>query len=331
MSARDLLSILLLAALLALVPFFASNELLNFLVSALIVALAAQGWNLLGGFGGQFSFGHAAFFGTGAYAAAILQVRFGVNAWASCALGVLAGAAAGWVIGATVFRARLRGSYFALVTLAFAEVLRIVANAADITGGASGLLIRLDVRASNFQFASRAAFAYVAIACVTVVMVLCRLIERGRFGARLIAVRENEDAARALGVDALATKLRAITLSGAITAAAGCLYAQYFLYLDANIAYGTWISVEALLAAIVGGAGTVLGPVVGALALHGLGEATRGFAGSVAGIDLVLFGLLLVASIAFAPAGIVGSLRRLRRPRAPQPAGTPAGTGAEAR
>ena len=318
MSERDVLSILGLAALLALAPFFASDAMLNFLVSALIVALAAQGWNLLGGFGGQFSFGHAAFFGTGAYAAAILQVRFGVNAWASCALGVLAGAAAGSLIGAMAFRARLRGSYFALVTLAFAEVLRILANAADVTGGASGLLIRLDLRAANFQFANRAVFAWIAGACVVLVLLLCRWIERGRFGAQLVAVRENEDAARALGVDALATKLRAITLSGAITAAGGCLYAQYFLYLDANIAYGSWISIEALLAAIVGGAGTVLGPVVGALALHGLGEATRG-AASVTGVDLVLFGLLLVASIAFAPAGIVGSLRRLRR--APRTAG----------
>lgn len=257
MSGRDLLPILGLAVLLALAPLFASDAMLNFLVSALIVALAAQGWNLLGGFGGQFSFGHAAFFGTGAYAAAILQVRFGVNAWASCALGVLAGAAAGWAIGAMAFRARLRGSYFALVTLAFAEVLRILANAADITGGASGLLIRLDLRAANFQFANRAVFAWIAAACVVLVLLLCRWIERGRFGAQLVAVRENEDAARALGVDALATKLRAITLSGAITAAAGCLYAQYFLYLDANIAYGSWISIEALLAAIVGGAGIV--------------------------------------------------------------------------
>ena len=317
MSARDLLPILGLAALLALAPLFASDAMLNFLVSTLIVALAAQGWNLLGGFGGQFSFGHAAFFGTGAYAAAILQAR-GVNAWAACALGVLAGAAAGWAIGAMAFRARLRGSYFALVTLAFAEVLRILANAADITGGASGLLIRLDLRAANFQFANRAVFAWIAGACVVLVLLLCRWIERGRCGAQLVAVRVNEDAARALGVDALATKLRAITLSGAITAAAGCLYAQYFLYLDANIAYGSWISIEALLAAIVGGAGTVLGPVVGALALHGLGEATRG-AASVTGSDLVLFGLLLVAAIAVAPAGLVGSLRRVRG--APRTAG----------
>lgn len=312
MTARDLAPIVVLVLALAALPLFASNLLLNFLFTALVVALAAQGWNLLGGFGGQFSFGQAAFFGTGAYATAVLQVRLGVNAWAAAAVGIAAGAAVAWAIGFLAFRARLRGSYFALVTLAFAEVFRIVANAADITGGAAGLLLRLDPRPANFQFESRAVFAWIAIAGVGAVLLLCRWIERGRFGAQLVAVRENEDAARALGVDALATKLRAITLSGAITAAAGCLYVQYFLYLDATIAYGTWISVEALLAAIIGGMGTVLGPVIGALALHGLGELTKGFAGSIAGIDLVVFGVLLIVATAFAPAGIAGSLGRLR-------------------
>ncbi|CAH2598712.1 Branched-chain amino acid ABC transporter permease [Rhodovastum atsumiense] len=312
MKPRDLLPLLALVAALAIVPAFASNSFLNFLVTALIVAIAAQGWNLLGGFGGQFSFGHAAFFGTGAYVTAVLQIRLGVNAWLAAGLGVLAGAAIGGVIGLLVFRARLRGSYFALVTLAFAEVLRILANAADITGGAAGLLVRLAPDPWNFQFQDRASFAWIAVACVGAALLLGRVLERGRFGAQLVAVRENEDAARALGVDVLATKLKAIVLSAGMTACAGCLYVQYFLYLDANIAYGAWISVEALLAAIVGGVGTVTGPVIGALALHALAELTKGIAVSVNGADLVLFGLLLVLTIAFAPAGIVGSVRRLR-------------------
>lgn len=311
MTARDLLPIALLVGVLALVPLFLTgNTALNFLVFALIVALAAQGWNLLGGFGGQFSFGHAAFFGTGAYATALLQTRLGVNAWAAFALGVGAGALVGWIIGSLSFRSGLRGSYFALVTLAFAEVLRIAANAAAVTGGAAGLLIPLDVRPANFQFASRAAFYWIALALVGAALVLSRAVERSRFGAQLAAVRENEAAAMALGVDALAVKLRAIALSAGVTAAAGCLYAQYFLYLDAGIAYGTWISVEALLAPIIGGVGTVFGPLVGALALHGLGELTKGLAGRVPGIDLAVFGALLVLVVAFAPRGILGLMRR---------------------
>ncbi len=142
-------------------------------------------------------------------------------------------------------------------------MLRILANAAPITGGAAGILIKLDVRPENFQFASRAVFFWIALALVGAVLILNRMIEQRRFGAYLVAIRENEAAARALGVNVLAVKLQAISLSAAITAAAGALYAQYFLYLDAA-SPSAWISVEALLAAIIGGAGTVLGPLLGA-------------------------------------------------------------------
>ena len=312
MTVRDLAPIAVLMGLLALVPLVVvANTVLNFLVFTLVIALAAQGWNLLGGFGGQFSFGHAAFFGTGAYVTALLQARLGVNAWVGLALGIAVGGLVGWVIGFLSFRSGLRGSYFALVTLAFAEVLRILANASTVTGGAAGLLVRLDVRPGNFQFASRAAFYWVALALVGVALVITCAVANSRFGAQLVAVRENEAAAKALGVDTLRVKLQAITLSAAITAAAGAFYTQYFLYIDANIAYGTWISVEALLAPIIGGLGTVFGPVIGALALHGLAEVTKGFAGSIPGIDLVVFGLLLVVAIAFAPDGILGLTRRL--------------------
>jgi branched-chain amino acid transport system permease protein len=299
---RDLLPILAFAALAALVPLFvAANTVLNFLVFTLIIALAAQGWNLLGGYGGQNSFGHAAFFGTGAYATAILQTRYGINPYLGLAVGVAAGGVVGWAIGFLAFRSGLRGSYFALVTLAFAEVLRVLANAAEITGGAAGILIRLDVRPENFQFASRDRFYWVALLLVTLALLLTRALERSRLGAQLVAVRENENAARALGVDALAVKLRAIALSGAVTAAAGCLYAQYFLYVDSTIAFGTWISIEALLAPILGGAGTVFGPVVGAIVLQGMSEGTKSLVGSIPGVDLVIFGALLILVVRFPP------------------------------
>lgn len=308
-------ALLLLAALIPV--FVTANTVLNFVVFTLIIALAAQGWNLLGGLCGQFSFGHAAFFGTGAYAAAILQARYGVNAWTGFASGIAIAAAVGWLIGYLSFRSGLRGSYFALVTLAFAEVFRILANASSFTGGAAGTLIKLDIRPENFQFASRAAFVWIALALVGAVLVITIAITRSRFGAWLAAVRENEDAARALGVDTLAVKLKAITLSAGITGAAGALYVQYYLYLDANIAYGAWISVEALIAPIIGGIGTPLGPIIGAVTLHGLGEVTKLFAGRIPGIDLVLYGALLIAAIAFAPDGIMGLVRRLRRWRKP--------------
>jgi branched-chain amino acid transport system permease protein len=299
---------------LATVPLFVhSNAVLNFLMVALMIALAGQGWNILGGYGGQYSFGHAAFFGTGAYVTAILQVRYGINAWPGFAIGIAAGAALGGAIGALTFRSGLRGSYFALVTLAFAEVLRIVASVAPITGAGVGTLIKLELGARTFQFHSRAAFYWAILALVGVSLIIAEVIERSRFGTWLAAVRENEDAASALGVDARKVKTAAMAISGAITAAAGCFYAQYFLFVDSGIAYGTWISVEALLTAIIGGVGTVFGPLAGALVVKSLGEATRLLIGDAPGLDLIIYGAVLVTVIWIMPRGLIGGIADLRK------------------
>ena len=300
MTARETLPILGFLIGAALVSLFVtSNVVLNFLVFTLILAIAAQGWNLLGGYGGQYSFGHAAFFGMGAYVSAILQQRFGVNAYPAVAFGIAAAALLGYAIGAMVFRAGLRGSYFALVTLAFAEVLRILANATEITGGAAGLLISLNLGAGNLQFADRSSFLILGAVLLALAMLITLALEKSRLGAQLVAVRENEAAAAALGVDILAVKLRAISLSAALTGAAGALYAQYFLYIDSNIAFGTWISMEALLAPIIGGAGPVFGPLIGALILQGLSEGTKMLIGRIPGVDLIIFGVLLILVVRF--------------------------------
>jgi len=329
---KGLVPIVAVVALLATVPLItSSNVVLNFLVVALLIALVGQGWNLLGGYGGQYSFGHAAFFGTGAYVTAILQVRYGVNAWLGFVLGVAAGALVGAVIGALSFRSGLKGSYFALVTLAFAEVLRIVASVAPITGAGVGTLISLDLRPVAFQFQNRAPFYWIILAMVGLSLILIRMIEHSRFGAYLVAVRENEDAARSLGVNATIVKLCAMTISAAVTAAGGCFYAQYFLFIDAGIAYGSWISIEALLAPIIGGIGTVLGPLLGALVVKTLGELTKIVTGGAPGLDLVIYGGVLILVIAFAPRGIVGifvDLRgRMRRSKAVAPASLERGHG----
>src|SRR6267154_1038539 len=310
---KDYALIIVAVALLAGVPLLtSSNVVLNFMVVALLIALVGQGWNVLGGYGGQYSFGHAAFFGTGAYVTAILQMRYGVNAWVGLVIGVAAGAGVGAIIGALSFRSGLRGSYFALVTLAFAEVLRILASVASITGAGVGTLVKLDLRPEAFQFQSRAPFYWIILAFVAASLVIVKLLEGSRFGAYLVAVRENEDAAKAVGIDVVTVKLLAMTLSAAITAAGGCFYAQYFLFLDAGIAYGPWISVEALLAPIIGGIGTVYGPLLGALVVKTLGEATKLMTGDAPGLDLVIYGCVLVLVVAFAPRGIFGLLVSLR-------------------
>ena len=318
MTDRTPVLIAIVVAGLALLPLgVTSNVMLNFLAFAMIITLAAQGWNVLGGFGGQFSFGHAAFFGTGAYAMALLQVRLGINAWLAFPVAVILGGLVGFIIGFLSFRARLRGSYFALVTLAFAEVLRISANSWSYTGGAAGVLVPLKLDPANMQFADKRVAYWLALALVGAALVITYRMATSRFGAQLVAIRENEYAARALGVDTIAVKLQAITLSGMITAASGCLYTQKFLYLDATLAYGPWISVDALLAPIIGGIGTVFGPLVGAIVLLGLGEVTKTifanlFGGALPGSDLVIFGVLLILCVAFAPRGLLGLLARFR-------------------
>ena len=310
---KPLIPIIGVLAVLAGVPLVVhSNVTLNFLIVALMIALAGQGWNILGGYGGQYSFGHAAFFGTGAYVTAILQMRYGINAWVGFVAGIAAGAALGAVLGALTFRSGLRGSYFALVTLAFAEVLRIIASVAPVTGAGVGTLIKLDLGFSSLQFQSRAPFYWIILTLVGISLVTAQLIERSRFGAWLVAVRENEDAARALGVNANGVKLAAMTISAAMTAAAGCFYAQYFLFVDAGIAYGTWISIQALLTPIIGGVGTVFGPLLGALVVKSLGEAAKLLAGDAPGLDLIIYGAVLVLVIWFAPRGLIGGLIHLR-------------------
>jgi branched-chain amino acid transport system permease protein len=317
MRSASWLGIGVVAAVLAAFPLLlTSNVALNFVTFAGILTLAAQGWNILAGYGGQFSFGHAAFFGTGAYAMALLQVRLGLNPWLALPIAIAIGGLVGFVIGALAFRARLRGSYFALVTLAFAEVLRILTNATSFTGGAAGVLVPLRIGFDNMQFQDKRLLYWLVLAFVVGALCLTHAIARSRFGAYLVAIRENEDAARALGVDTLAVKLKAITISAMLTAAAGCFYTQTFLYLDAGIGFGPWISVDALLAPIVGGMGTVFGPLVGAGALLGLGELTKALfanltGGAAPGVDLIVFGMLLILTVAFAPQGLMGLLRPL--------------------
>jgi branched-chain amino acid transport system permease protein len=202
-------------------PFiFSSSFMVNFGVMALFYAFIGQSWNISGGFAGQLSFGHVAFFGVGAYASTILQMRFGFSPWLGLPAAALAGAAVGGIIAVLAFRAGLKGSYFALITLAFAEVLRIVANSISITGGGLGMLIPMKAGAANFQFAERIGFYFLILALAASAIALTEWLRRSRFGAQLAAIRENEDAAKALGIDVFTEKVKVMLISGAIGGAA---------------------------------------------------------------------------------------------------------------
>jgi branched-chain amino acid transport system permease protein len=310
---RDVVGIVIFAlAVIALTLWLQSGVWLNALMMTLYAALLALAWNLLGGFGGQFSFGHALFFGVGAYSSAIAQVTHGVNAWAAFALAVIAASAAGAFVGALAFRYGLKGSYFALVTLAFAEVFRILAVSAGFTGGGVGMMLPLKESFANLQFGSRKGFVGLVLGCVVAALLVTAWLRHSRFGAQLQAVRDNEDAARAIGVDPRRTKLAATIVSAAFMGAAGAFYLQVFQYIDPAIGFGPHVSVEALVGAIVGGMGTLWGPVLGAAVLHALAEGTRNLFGNLPGFSLVIYGVVLIAIVMFMPRGLAGVGRALR-------------------
>lgn len=310
---RDLLGIAAFAVVIALLTAgLSSGVWLNALMMTLYAALLALAWNLLGGFGGQFSFGHALFFGTGAYASAVAQVTHGVNAWAALALAVGAAAAVGAFVGALAFRYGLKGSYFALVTLAFAEVFRILAVSAGFTGGGVGMMLPLKESFANLQFGSRKGYVGLVLGFVVAALVVTAWLRHSRFGARLQAVRDNEDAARAVGVDPYRTKLAATVLSAAFMGAAGAFYLQVFQYIDPAIGFGPHVSVEALVGAIVGGMGTLWGPVLGAAVLHALAEGTRNLFGALPGLNMVIYGAVLVVIVMFLPRGLSGAGQSVR-------------------
>ncbi|MEJ8473795.1 branched-chain amino acid ABC transporter permease [Roseibium algae] len=309
---RQLQILGLVFALIAFAPLVISSDAwLNLVIMTLYAALLGQAWNILGGYGGQFSFGHAAYFGTGAYTVAVLQVEIGINPW----LGMIAGGSMAMlvaaIIGFSTFRYGLRGSYFALVTLAFAEVLRILSNSVNFTGAGVGILIPLEPGVTNFQFLTKDGYFWVIWFMTLAAFATVWWIGNSRFGAQLMAVRDNEAAARALGVQAYRVKMGAILLSSLFSGLAGVFYAQYFLYLDPGIAYGPAVSVESLLVPIIGGMGTLFGPLLGAVALHGISELTREFIGDIPGISLVLYGTLLVIMVLFMPRGLAGLVNRL--------------------
>lgn len=298
-----------------------SGRWVEFLELTLFVAVLGQGWNVLGGYGGQYSFGNAVFFGTGAYVQALLQYRFGISPWISLWFAIAGTAAVGAAIGWLSFRYGLRGSYFALITLAFAEAFHVLARSfPSITEGGRGVQLALNqdpgraLATFQFNFAgsflAENGFYYTILAVFLASAFATWRMERTRFGAQLIAVRENEDAAQALGIDAFRVKLGAISMSAAITAAAGVYYVQKYLFIEPGIAFGTSKSVEALFAPIIGGLGTVVGPLLGSFFIHGVGEAAKATIGQALGdrpgVDLILFGTILILVLAFLPRGLAG-------------------------
>jgi branched-chain amino acid transport system permease protein len=300
-------------AVLLVLPLVLSSYAVTVFILIFFYAYLGQAWNLIGGYAGQLSAGHAAFVGVGAYASALLALEAGLTPW----LGMLAGgalaAALGAVVGYLGFRFGLRGFYFVLLTVAFAEICRIVALNTDAVGGALGLYITFTGDPWQFQFPDSRAYYYVALGLMLGATGVTALVDRGRMGVYLRAIRQDESASEALGVDTFRYKMAAMVLSSFLSGVGGTFYAFYLFSLQPNAVFGIPLSVEIVIRPIVGGAGTVLGPVVGSFILSPLAELSRLYfaQGGWSGVHLVVYGLLLIAVVLFLPHGAYPALRRL--------------------
>lgn len=291
-------------------PYF-----LHAAITVLLFAFLGSSWNIIGGLAGQHSFGHSAFLGIGAYVSTILFIYWNVPPFLGMIIGGIIAAIASIGIGYPCFK--LRGPYFALSTLAFTEIFRIIATTTEQVGpvdfkGAAGILISFRPGNSfvNFQFAEKAYYYYIILAMLILILFIHNWIEKSRWGLYLAAIRDNEDAARSIGINARRFKILALMISAFFGAMAGTFYAQFFLYIE-PILFSSALSIEILLIAIIGGAGTLMGPFLGSLILTPISELTRTYlGGTYAGVQLIIYGGVLVAVMMFAPQGIIPPLAK---------------------
>jgi branched-chain amino acid transport system permease protein len=309
-----------LAALVALAVLLALPAVLNayaltIFILILFYGFLAQAWNILGGYTGQLSVGHAAFVGVGGYTSAVLTANWAITPWLGMFVGAGLAAVLGAIIGYLGFRFGLRGFYFVLLTVAFAEVCRILVSNIDALGGALGLYITFTGNPWQFQFQDQRVYYYIALALMLLATAVAALIERRRFGIYLTAIREDEAACEALGVDTFRYKMLAMMVSSFLTGLGGTFYAFYLFSLQPNTVFGIPLSVEIVIRPIIGGAGTLLGPILGSFILTPLAELSRQYFGQsgLHGAHLIVYGLLLVSVVLFLPQGAYPYLRRLFR------------------
>lgn len=326
---RHLLILAGLALIMIPLPLLLPGAQQSVAVRVLIFALMAIGWNIMSGFGGMFSFGHAAYFGLGAYVSAYLLVNHGVSPWIGMVAGAVAAALFAVLIGFLALRYRLKGAYFALSTFAFAEMLRLVAINSDLVNRAVGYTVPLRDEASWWfmQFDPGAPqYFYLALGLTVAALAISIVFLRSRTGRFSVAVRDNEDAAAAVGIPVMRTKLMTIALSAAVTSVAGTFYVQYYFFVDPDVAFGSSVSIQAILPAVIGGVATIWGPVIGALVLGPLNDVTAtllrdppealGFLQGRAGLDVIIYAVLLILIVLLLPQGVYGAIRdRLARRR----------------
>jgi len=300
-----------LAASLIALPYFSGNYVLSLATLALYFAFTGQAWNVMMGFAGQLSLGHSLFVGLGAYAAAALFVKFGIGPWAGLWLAMALCVAAGAAIGLLAFRFGISGVYFALLTIAFAEFTRIGFDHIGWLGGPGGLFLKVGQRTSwdlaNLR-GTPAMFYYVMLALTAGAFALCAWLLKSRAGYYWQAIREDEDAARALGINTFRWKLLAVAISAAMTSLAGVFFAFYYNNLFPEQIFHISQSIEIILGPIVGGVGTLFGPILGAVLLTTLADSLTNLVAAmgldIPGVKQVFYGVILLLVIMFLPNGI---------------------------
>jgi branched-chain amino acid transport system permease protein len=313
---RDLPALLLFGAA-ALAPLATRDGfLLDSLVLILLWGAVSGAWNVAGGYAGQVSLGHSAFFGLGAYSAALLATRWNQSPWLGLLLGALLATVAGLVIG--YLANRLKGPYFGLATIAFSQVLLILASRwRAVTSGSEGIPVPFRPGLWTLGFPSKVPWVYLILALAVGVYLIARYLETSRPGYQLAGVREDEDAAEALGIPCRRLKVAAVAASAALTSVCGGLWAQYVGFVDPFYVFSVDLSVRFALNSIIGGIGTAIGPFVGSLLITSLETYLRAtfsdFKAGLIGIYLIIYGCLLIVVVRFVPQGLVGWLgERLR-------------------
>ena len=310
---------LLLAAvfvILMLLPLFLDNYALGIFVMIFFWAYVGQSWNVLTGYTGHISLGHALYIGIGAYATTFLAQTFGLTPWIGMFLGGFIAVTIALFLGFLGFRFGLRGVYFVIMTIAFAELARLAVSHIEALGSFTGIFLDFNPSFYNFQFRGNIPYYYIALGFMVASLIVVRMIEVSKIGRFIVAIREDEEAAQALGVNTFKYNMIAIAISAFMTSLAGAFYANYIFYLHPNSLFGMSMSIELILRPIVGGLGTLFGPIIGSVFLTPLSEISRAYfaKGGLEGLHLILYGALTILVVLFMPKGIIVYVKRLLEP-----------------